>query len=174
MRTNTLAMATTGALLALVILSCGGNAIDMLDGAIGDGMVEDAAAQSCASCNAAGAVRMVTADTDPAQLESGITVEDEPGMPDPFVVAGPFVLTDAIATAGTGRTFLYTTEGDAADDCAMAALSNGALARLESAVDTGDDRGLQGVRILIPAGQVLCASTLDGSPRVRWAGFRPY
>lgn len=176
MRVETLATATGGAVLALVIVSCGDGAIEMIgDAMVGDAMIDDASAQSCASCTASGAVKMITADTDPEQLEGGIVEVPDSAGSDPLLATGPIVLTDAMATAGTGRVFLYTVAAtDNGGSCAEVPLADGAIARLESVPDSGDDVALHGARILIPAGQLLCASNLSGAPSVRWAGFRPY
>ncbi len=175
MRVGTLMTATAGAALGLVIVSCGDGAIDMIGDAMMDGgMIGDASAQSCASCTASGAVRMITADTDPEQFVGGI-VEVEDSNPDTLVVTGPFVLTDAMATAGDGRLFLYTLgAADNGGACADVPLADGAVARLESTSGDGDDAEIHGARIFIPAGQLLCASRLSGAPALRWAGFRPY
>lgn len=134
----------------------------------------DAAAQddggsgpgSCGTCNAGGALRTVTADTDPTRLEHGILDLTE-GL------VGPIVITDVAVTlslhAGRGSVWI-------APPGAACTGSGPGEFRLALEGDDGGDWSAHGARIFVPAGQRLCGMATDpaGSPTISWAGFRPY
>ena len=91
------------------IMMDGGDALD----AAADSMTPDAEAQACGmNCSAAGTQRVLTADTDPAQMESGTAT----GMGSVEVVSGPFVLTDAHNLSSGRYPLLFV--ADAATGCA--------------------------------------------------------
>jgi hypothetical protein len=117
-------------------------------------------AQSCGSCTVdgpvqiAGPTKVITADTDSAQLMSGSTTI--PANGNALVVKGPFVLTDLYGwgvSMGPGSS------------CPLAA----------PVAITGYNNFLTGARIFIPAGSIVCGNNgTNGSVSVLWSGFQPY
>lgn len=126
-----------------------------------DGMTPDATAQTTCgtSCSAGGTARVMTADTDPAQLLTGTVTES--GQ----LVEGPFVLTDLRGIDVDGIVTTWEISICGADPIA----------------DMSTDRSsysskTTGARIYVAPGEALCAYRSYTSPRgvLRWAGFRPY
>lgn len=149
-------------LIAVVVLSCGGPVVEMAaDAFLSDASVDavsDAEAQPmCGNCTTGGALRMVTADTDPTRLVRGVASSSDEAEP---AIAGPFVLTD-IEFERANSVDATITRGDCYDE------------ELERLVDIDSGRApMHGGRFLVPAGQSLCLRVPVGS--VYWAGFRPY
>jgi len=106
------------------------------------------------SCDCEGdlPLRTITADTDPAQLETSVqyTADDVISGPQ-----GPFVVT-----AAGGEAMSIKDSGD----CTV----GGARISGSGSFENG--------RVFIPIGKVLCFWRLNGDqPRhVHWSGFRPY
>jgi hypothetical protein len=125
-----------------------------------------ASAQSCLACTTAGVGRVMTADTDPAQLVTGKT--GTLGANGAVVVtAGPFVLTFAgytsQVTGGYGQLVMV-----AGADCSQATLGDGIL--------LSDAPGSLSARILVPSGQTMCWIPVGGTrgAALVWSGFTPY
>lgn len=140
--------------------------------------ISDAPAQDrCASnCTGSGALRTVTADTDPAPLARGGTILT-PGTAT-AVASGPFVLTDArmnsnAAGASTAAATFWIVP--ASQGCGGALTELGDERRIgfvrgQGAPDTPTVE-LHAVRYVVAADEVLCTA---GRGIVAWAGFRPY
>lgn len=149
------------ALIAVVVLSCGGPVVEMAaDAFLSDASVDavgDAAAQpTCGNCTTGGALRIVTADTDPTRLVRGSA-----GPSEGPVIAGPFVLTDIEFERANSVDAVITPSDECYDDDA------------ERLVDVDSGRApMHGGRFVVPAGFSLCLQVSVG--RVYWAGFRPY
>jgi hypothetical protein len=135
--------------------------VDALTDPVGDAMAQPDTS-TCGTCTVAGPivlagpVKMMTAETDPAQALSGRI----PGGDDLLVAEGPLYLTDARSFVTTNQS-LYSVIGT---DCTATTIAwNVSLPSQEAAI--------HGARLFVPVGSSLCAS-LDGA--VTWAGFRPY
>lgn len=134
----------------------------------GGGMTSDARAQDgCATnCTSGGALRMVTADTDPNQAFGGVLAI--PRFNPSEVVVGPAFLTDVRDARGGGAIefFLTTAATCGADDGTMV----GYFA-------DGEPWG-HGMRLFVPAGSRLCAASTASAGSSTTAhyfnGFRPY
>ena len=150
------------ALIAVVVLSCGGPVVEMAaDAFLSDASVDavsDAAAQpTCGNCTTGGALRIVTADTDPTRLVRGIAGPSDEEDP---VIAGPFVLTD-IEFERANSVDASITPTNCYDE------------NTERLVDVESGRApMHGGRFFVPAGFSLCLRVSVGD--VYWAGFRPY
>lgn len=156
--------------VAAVIASCGPTGMEMIGDAMvdvgtrlrdgGDALTPDASAQDCAtSCSGGGVLRVMTADTDPAQLLTGVVR----GGAAQEVVSGPFVLTDLQADPVQYDLYLAA----AGSTCTSTSASADFVAQTSDAT---------GMHIVVAAGETLCAAVSGGqsSDRLRWAGFRPY
>lgn len=154
--------------MACVLAVCTPSGMEM----VGDAMVDagraltdaadsDAAAQTCAMCSSSGALRVVTADSDQAQLRNGTS--DVPFGTNVQLVGGPFVLT-GVRDLDFPAARLYIAEGgcEAATDDAVAEV----LGR----------ESLHGLHLWVPAGSLLCArvAAVSGNTRLWHTGFVPY
>jgi hypothetical protein len=130
----------------------------------------DAAAQDAGTngncCNIPSQMQVVSADQDPAQMVRG-SVEIT-NTRDITLAQGPFVLTDASTGNGAVAVLFAVPDGTTCE------FSNLRDDRWVATVDTGGP--VNGARIIIPAGQTLCAGgTYNASHhRLSWAGFTPY
>jgi Collagen triple helix repeat (20 copies) len=132
---------------------------------------------------------VATASTDGTRLVTGTTnVCTTPRTTGCFVVAGPFVLTDARAVDRGNLTWFFTVP--LASDCSAVTCGPGAfgpggadvevLASLSAAKppDWQFPSHLTGGRYLIPADRRLCVCGSAWTPpdvwRASWAGFVPY
>lgn len=138
----------------------------------------DVQAQSCATCSTSGAVHMMTADTDPAQLVGGhANVTSAPVM----LAAGPLVLTDYESTSAFDNLVPVNFGVVAGTSCsALTPDSYGPTLYTAGTLSSGNVTTLgtsaHGGRYFVPAGSVLCSQGAPGglSVPIIWAGFRPY
>jgi hypothetical protein len=196
-----LLLVVSAAIMSTMLVMCGPTGMDMVGDAMvdagnmlrdgSDGTMPDAMAQdSCATnCTSGGVLRVMTADTDPAQLVTGIVQIMEsttPASPGQEIVAGPLVLTDvrlalpfAFTAAGTG----YMVNLFISEDCGETIMPSttsmvGHVVRYTNTATSGTVfvTDLEGVRIHIPPGSFLCGyrTGAAGTLPVRYAGFRPY
>lgn len=177
-----------------MLVMCGPTGMDMM----GDAMVDagnllrdgasdtgsDAQAQACATnCSASGVMRVMTADTDPAQLVTAVVNYRGSGASEAFeVVAGPLVLTDlefaqegyphllfSITTQATCPPAWYPPETDPLTTIGLDGQDS------LTSVNTRYVHELHGSRFYIPVGSRLCAHPHQNATWfVRYAGFRPY
>jgi hypothetical protein len=142
-------------------------------------------AQDCATdCTGGGVLRVMTADTDPAQLVHEYVQHDNRGMGSSVfeIVAGPFVLTDlGLAREDIPHTIFTTTEeatcplaeGPPMAEAFTVLALDGQVGM--TSVNTRYVHEIHGGRYLIPSGSRLCAVVnFDAIYRIRYAGFRPY
>ena len=129
----------------------------------------------------AAAQRVLTADTDAAQLVTGYVgtweatrqFADEPGEPTygyAPVIEGPFVLTD------TSGGWLYIVS---AASCAPPSdASRGWPYAWGARWIYGDDAAVSGARHAVGPGEILCTYVWSTdtlySPSLAWSGFKPY
>jgi hypothetical protein len=109
----------------------------------------------------AGKPKVVTAETDLAQFQtghaSGLPATSPGSGPNPGpVVSGPFIITD-IGTNGTGTI-----------DISYGSCSGAAIAAWSFPLT-----GIHGARIPVPAGYVACV-LMDNGGGISWSGFTPY
>jgi hypothetical protein len=111
---------------------------------------------NCGTCT-----RMVTADTDLAQLSSGTV--PSPGA-STLVVTGPFVLTDVVP-APQGQATLTLGPGTS---CPL----TGATTWLLQLSNLNGVENIHGARLPVPSGSVVCGTATNGP--MLWSGFKPY
>lgn len=135
------------------------------------GMTKEASAQSCASCLPSGAVKVVTADSDPAQIVSGFETNATTNGNWSERVAGPFIVRSLIpAHLGQDATpaVAYADPGACASSRTM--LAQVSVGAMNDTIDNG--------RYLVPKGKVLCVSGVVLSSTLyidySWSGFKPY
>ena len=111
-----------------------------------------------------GPVKVITADTDPAQLVSGSADVSGPSTWQELE-AGPLIITDLLFAVANGAqvSFAIASAGKCGSKRDPLALLD--LDRVIS---------IQGARLPIKQGQVLCAMSDALNGVVRWSGFRPY
>lgn len=165
--------------------SDGGNLLDAMARPIPQA---DAQGAECGQCVLPTPMKVMTADTDPAQDASGtIVVDPENSYPMTRPLAdGGFVLTGLFLWGGA-KARLYSVRSE--DSCladASADVDEGSLRDLNRVaghwrllwghVSTEPPLQLSGVRILIPAEEKLCFASFQGSERgtLVWSGYRPY
>ncbi|QQR60995.1 hypothetical protein IPH19_00830 [Candidatus Uhrbacteria bacterium] len=155
----------------------------MLSDAADDATSDAAAQESCATnCSTGGVLRVMTADTDPAQLVTATVIHDGTGSSESFeVVAGPLVLTD-LGFARDGVPHLEF-RVSSLPDCPFGPSVTDAppftVIALDdqsaTSVNTRYNHEIHGGRYYIPEGSRLCAYLAgDTTWYVRYAGFRPY
>ena len=124
-------------------------------------------------------IRVITADTDPSQMETGRVRLSQRTME---VLEGPFVLTDAIPDQ-TDNSEIHLFRGDASERSRCQAGSMGKFARIGWVKQTTDVTKfenfqfikLEGARINIREGELLCADRgWYDKTELTWSGFRPY
>jgi hypothetical protein len=115
-------------------------------------------AQSCGSCTVSGPIqiagptKVITADTDSAQLSSGTAPANG------LIATGPFVLTDLSPNLDPGQS--VSAQIGAGTSCPLTGTPIQFL---------GYQGAVVGARIFVPAGSVACAPS-----GASWAGFKPY
>ncbi len=126
--------------------------------------VADAVAQTGTSCSTcavsgpvtlAGPVKVVTADTDPAQIVGGTVTGTLQLAEGPLFVTDAHVSDDAVSSA-QGHLYIGT---------------DAACAKSPDVGITVTKSGLLGSRYFVPAGKYLC---LTATVTISWLGFRPY
>ena len=120
--------------------------------------VPDAVAQtgsSCGSCTASGAVKMISADMDPAQFVGGTSGQ----MTE--LAEGPLYVTDAHVS----------NDAAAATECRLYIGTDVACTRSPDVGIPFTKSGMLGSRYFVPAGSHLC---LTCQSTASWSGFRPY
>jgi hypothetical protein len=168
MSNRKMAVGLLGSFLAGVafILACGSALESSPDG----GPVED-----CARCPSppggplelAQPVRVITADTDPAQIEGGmIRWWEDVGSGREFV-EGPLVITDLTAQKLSPYppvvSAYFVPKGRACDP---------STARIRVKLTEGTTiYPVHGAKLYLRAGEILC---VDTGQEVTWAGYRPY
>jgi hypothetical protein len=192
-----LLLVVSAAIMSTMLVMCGPTGMDMVGDAMvdagnmlrdgSDGTMPDAMAQdSCATnCTGGGVLRMMTADTDPGQLVTGLVVNDN-RMNDSQafeIIEGPLVLTDLgiaredvphvnvfmTSMASCPTTTEYPPEAEGLTYIALDGQSSG------SSVNTRYAHDIHGGRYLVPAGSRLCGRSAGIAVfYVRYAGFRPY
>ena len=133
--------------------------------------VKGAMAQAGSPVTIAQPVKIVTADSDPAQHVGGSAY---PTVNAIAVVAGPVFITDLrVSGAELGTAFAYAFTGKFGDCGAKTSDLNLSLPATSNRM-RGDLNSIHGARFFVPEGLSLCLSSPSTVGAVSWAGFRPY
>lgn len=161
-----------------IIMSCGPGAEVVGDAMVdagmmlrdgGDAIVPDAEAQACGmNCTTSGIRRVLTADTDMAQIEgSFITLNSDSTRE---LVSGPFVLTD-LSSDGVIELYLVPSTVD----CDGVDFPDPPDGTDEGLLLEENDINRSGLRWTVRGGQKLCVDDRFGTGvSLVWSGFHPY
>jgi hypothetical protein len=147
-----------------MVLSCGGASATMADAAD--------APRSDPPIVVMGPMK--TADTDLSRLVRG-AVPFSAGTANGAVKVtdGPVVITDLSGDAGSGYQFVTFFVAKSSDGCGQAKdVVNGMTGSILRT--TGSDMDIHGARMIVNAGETLCAYQGAATMTIAWSGFRPY
>jgi hypothetical protein len=137
--------------------------------------VSDANAQSCGTCEVPSSLQLKTADTDVNQLIGGqfLTPVAANGYAREAFAPGPAVVTDLIIAAGAPINREISIHL-----IAEGAICGGTLSDLDALTSLTVGESRSGLRIVVPAGSLLCA-VASGTPTTHrlamyWSGYKTY